>query len=1123
MAFRTPYTTEREGQAEFFDSYGIPYTGDDSVLIDNTDGVYNGCIIEFKLNISSLNKVLFQAVKYLSRMRVRGESVPATIILVDLNKTTAYIYESEDYRDAIHRTYAGAASKDNSGFAARSYNSVIDYSTMEGASDLRKLLRGKKKDPDEMYIPISIDESCIIGWAERYYREVPNASKGDFLGDGTGRINLTGEIRDPRHFRGLIVPYKEKTNERFAYLMDCLNSRLAKKDLGAFYTPEPYARKAAELVQKAVERVPEGNDYVIIDRCYDKDTEYLSPDGWKKISEYNGGKVMQYNEDGTADFVEPLRYIMQPYTGNWITYKSSQIDFKVTSNHDMVVIDHYKKKLQKVPAQKLYEQQQVANNLHFVVPKTFRYDGDITLDEDMLRLAVAINADGTWRPSCTIEGNANRTSPNTRFTNADTSTRTIWSLKLHKQRKIDRIHMLLEKAGIPYKESTYMSHGDLYHEIIFSYSYIADPKHFPKGWYHLSYESKRVIAEEILYWDGSIQTRQFNWNANDKKAKNYSYSTSKKEDADFIEFVFASLGYGINYRTDIRNNKPNCKTNYALRFNKITTALLKKHPKDNGIQSIPAEENDMCFCFTVPSGMLVVRRNNKIFISGNCAGTGSLESALIGLKDKNGDELISHCVASTYEYYEAKVMMERIGDLVRDIIPPTEANICFENGVVSNADAMSEEYINNPIIRKYVEDEKCTIILYENVPFQDSTSVSSRNATNNCAFAKTRAEKFVASKMRNSVKNRDAVRDLANQFIWSGFEYYLRQPTDSYIVFSPIKYWKYVGLAEKDFISGYIFNRAHFHATASSIGCILWANTNNNMVEKLTLPAFDIDDEDNIKYEKDIVTSKCKRSYDFFKNKGVQLTDVETSVHCERDGSESSKKADCKAYYNDNIIAFLGVPSFAIDPALCRILIRQNYFHHGMGYYIRKNDYLNHLPFFVGKSFPIDKWYDKDVYATTSDGGDAYTHDESFLKSCLLYTVLSNQNKCLSFWGSDGRYYRNELTLDDTNGETVASSDLTRLFAKYPPDCEEQKLINLWGSIMEEATATDGYDSSITYGVYQIAKELNTFTVTGSGRSKRKVYNYPDLNGNLDALRTTLKEYYKSHITEQMFKYQLLK
>ena len=773
MAFRTPYMTEREGQAEFFDSYGIPYTGDDSVLIDNTDGVYNGCIIEFKLNISSLNKVLFQAVKYLSRMRIRGESVPATIILVDLNKTTAYIYESEDYRDAIHRTYAGAASKDNSGFAAGSCKKAIDYSTMEGASALRKLLRGKKKDPDEMYIPISIDENCIIGWAERYYREVPNASKGDFLGDGTGRINLTGEIRDPRHFRGLIVPYKEKTNERFAYLMDCLNSRLAKKDLGAFYTPEPYARKATELVQKAVERVPEGNDYIILDRC---------------------------------------------------------------------------------------------------------------------------------------------------------------------------------------------------------------------------------------------------------------------------------------------------------------------------------------------------------------SGTGSLESALIGLKDRNGDDLISHCVVSTYEYYEWKVLMKRIGDLVRDIIPPTEANVCFENGVISNADALSEEYINNPIIRKYVEDEKCTIILYENVPFQDSTAITfteedgSRAKTQRTSSFVNKEYRAHSSEMNES---KASAREISNLFIWSGFHYYLRQDTDSYILFSPIKYWKNVGLANKKFGGGYLFNRKHFHATESSIGCCLWENI---PIEEnaITVEAFDIKNGILV-HSKRITLKKSYRTFLDYYDKRTFPTDEKTKVWVAREGVElNNPKADIPAIWNDNIIGNLGAPAFALD-AKNRYLVRGSYYHHGCVFILRKDNYQIKLPLWVAKCFPQDNWYEKDIYNTTSDGGDAYTYDDSFLKSCLLYTALSNQNKCLSFWGSDGRYYRNELTLDDTNGDTVASADLTRLFAKYPPDCEEQKLINLWRSIMEEATATDGYDSSITYGVYQIAKELNTFTVTGSGRSKRKVYNYPDLNGNLDALRTTLKEYYKSHITKKMFEYQLLK
>lgn len=40
--FNIPYKTEREGQMEFFDNYGIPYIDDASVLVDNIDGVYNG-------------------------------------------------------------------------------------------------------------------------------------------------------------------------------------------------------------------------------------------------------------------------------------------------------------------------------------------------------------------------------------------------------------------------------------------------------------------------------------------------------------------------------------------------------------------------------------------------------------------------------------------------------------------------------------------------------------------------------------------------------------------------------------------------------------------------------------------------------------------------------------------------------------------------------------------------------------------------------------------------------------------------------------------------------------------------------------------------------------------------
>gem|GEM_PF-6577872 len=71
---------------------------------------------------------------------------------------------------------------------------------------------------------------------------------------------------------------------------------------------------------------------------------------------------------------------------------------------------------------------------------------------------------------------------------------------------------------------------------------------------------------------------------------------------------------------------------------------------------------------------------------------------------------------------------------------------------------------------------------------------------------------------------------------------------------------------------------------------------------------------------------------------------------------------------------------------------------------------LKKLPLFCAKLYP-QKCYEKDVYFTTSDGGLGYTKDAEFLKSCFIFTCLSQRNKCISFTGGDGRFYRNELCL----------------------------------------------------------------------------------------------------------------
>ena len=734
------YATEREGQEAFFKNFGI---NPESALIENTDGVWNGNLLEFKKTISDTGKVLFQCVKYLSKLRISGRSVPRNIVMVDLNRRIAYVYDAQDFYEEIHIVYCGSASLNNDGFNAKGIApKKIDYADSLGADELKQILRS-----DE-YVKIRIDENCIVGWAERYYRENPKASKGSFIGDD-GEYSCEGEIRRPVVFKRFIVPYEGETNEKFKYLMDKLNDRLKKKKLGAFYTPEAYAEKAHELLQMAIARVPEGNDYVIIDRC---------------------------------------------------------------------------------------------------------------------------------------------------------------------------------------------------------------------------------------------------------------------------------------------------------------------------------------------------------------AGTGNLEAVFT-------DEELSHCILSTYEYFEYKVLFERLGDKVRHIVPPTEQNIDYVDGLIVNADAMSKEFIENPVIRRYVDDQKVTVIMYENPPYRDDTA-------DNKGTKKVKVtESYIREEMTKKFNGSAATaRELSNLFIWSAFKYYMKKKEDSYVVFSPIKYWKSEHILSKKCVKGFMFNREHFHATPSVISCILWSNE-NEQIREISLEAIDIIDGRLSRIgDKTVKIVERKFTQEFYDGRKFD-NDVSSTVYLDSSGTPGNPAKYTKAgIYNDNIVGFLMAKNFAIDP-MNRGLIRTNPINSPATFAVRSDNYLTKLPLFCAKMFPQDKWYEKDVYFTTADGGDRYTRDNDFLKSCLIYTCLSRYNKCLSFNGSDGRFYRNELCF---HKDAIANVDLK----KFKLDADEKELLEVWGRVLDKAEKTGKMVDSFTYGPYQIEQEINTFVKTEDGKN---VYDYPELNSELNTLKVLLKKYYTTHIREKMFEYELVK
>lgn len=144
------------------------------------------------------------------------------------------------------------------------------------------------------------------------------------------------------------------------------------------------------------------------------------------------------------------------------------------------------------------------------------------------------------------------------------------------------------------------------------------------------------------------------------------------------------------------------------------------------------------------------------------------------------DEELSHCIVSTVEYYEYKVLLELLGSKVKHIIPPVEEDETFNAGLVTGADALSREYINNPIVRQYIDNPQYTIILFENPPFVETTSLEHQR-TKKSKYSSTWKNSYVVQEMKKEIKG-TAGNDLGNAFIWSAFKFYLRQPLAAFAV-----------------------------------------------------------------------------------------------------------------------------------------------------------------------------------------------------------------------------------------------------------------------------------------------------------------------------------------------------
>ena len=72
--------------------------------------------------------------------------------------------------------------------------------------------------------------------------------------------------------------------------------------------------------------------------CVDSETEYLSENGWKRISEYSGEKIAVYSSDGVIHWEVPENFICEPAT-DWYTLKTKYgLDMKLSGEHNVYYI-----------------------------------------------------------------------------------------------------------------------------------------------------------------------------------------------------------------------------------------------------------------------------------------------------------------------------------------------------------------------------------------------------------------------------------------------------------------------------------------------------------------------------------------------------------------------------------------------------------------------------------------------------------------------------------------------------------------------------------------------------------------------------------------------------------------
>ena len=317
--------------------------------------------------------------------------------------------------------------------------------------------------------------------------------------------------------------------------------------------------------------------------CLTGDHEVLTPSGWERLDQLKDGTaVMQWDQPSKSlSFRVPSMVTREPYQGKMIAIDGRRVSLLATPTHRIGYTY--------ASSDKTYWRVTEAQNLpeQAYIPINGKFDCEDALEYSGLRLAIAAQADGT------IRGHECR-------------------IGLHKQRKINRLIGLLDELNLPYKLSARKSTNQTV--ISFKQDYrwtkwfsdLSNKTFSLPVLLNVSSVALEAFVDEITKWDGYEGSYK-------------AYFNSNKENAETVQTLLHLSGRAASIRLKPPSGWAKKNVYYVTLMNSVKGA--SGHSRQETCYS------GNVYCVSVPSEFFLVRRNNKIFVTGNSHNPSTLRLA----------------------------------------------------------------------------------------------------------------------------------------------------------------------------------------------------------------------------------------------------------------------------------------------------------------------------------------------------------------------------------------------------------------------------------------------------------------------------------------------------------------